>query len=137
VIQRFNFPAKDLFRANLHQCLIVREVQFVFQGSRKRTERFAGLYRDHDGLHHEVCGRMVLILCQLVLCHRESYSDDVRELNSRKSPTARNILFSDDSRDDRDMLGTGVDGAGVMEVEVIESVSVMERNPCVAAEREF
>jgi hypothetical protein len=43
----------------------------------------------------------------------------VRELNSRKSPTARNILFSDDSRDDRDMSGAGVDGTGVMEVEVI------------------
>ena len=32
------------------------------------------------------------------------YRDDVRELNSRMSPTARKILFNDDSREERVVL---------------------------------
>jgi hypothetical protein len=34
----------------------------------------------------------------------------VRELNSRKSPTARNILFSADSRELSGLRGMGVEG---------------------------
>jgi hypothetical protein len=53
------------------------------------------------------------------------YRDDVRELNSRKSPTVRKILFREDSSDDRDVLEEGVACVGVMEVEVIATELVM------------